>query len=63
MSEKAYSYLKGLAKAYIEGCGKYHKEVVMGYLFALIDLDIVTFKCFYDWCDYMEGKGGCPSAS
>jgi len=61
MSEKAYSYLKGAAAEYIEGRGKYHKEVVVGYLFALIDLNIVTFKCFYDWCDYMDGVGDCPT--
>ena len=61
MSEEAYSYMKSMAKMHLEHGGKYHKGLVMGYLFALIDLDVVTFESFYDWCDYMDGKGDCPT--
>ena len=63
MSEKAYSFMKSMVAMHLEHGGKYHKGLVMGYLLALIDLDVVTYGCFYEWCDYMDGKGGCPSAS
>ena len=62
MSEEAYSYMKSMAAMYIEGGEKYHKGIVVGYLLALKDADIITTKCFHDWCDYVDGRGDCPLA-
>ncbi len=63
MSEEAYSYLKSLAAMYLEHGGKYHKGIVAGYLFALLDFNVITTKDYFDWCDYMKGESGCPLAS
>ena len=58
MSKEAYSYLRSMAAMYIEGREKYHKGIVVGYLLALKDADIITTKCYHDWCDYMDGMVG-----
>ena len=72
MSEEVYSYLKSLAKMYLERESPqlYPRDVVvgmrsqfMGYMLALLDFDIVTMECYYEWCDYLEGVGDCPPAS
>ena len=69
MSEELYSYLKSRATIYIERESPqlYPPEIIkgirshlMGYLEALLDFDIITTECYYEWCDYVDGRSGCP---
>jgi len=63
MSEEAYSFMKSMVAMHLEHGGKYHKGIIVGYLLALLDFRIITTKYYYDWYDYVEGKGGCPLAN